>query len=247
MSEFAQNQVLGVEIPNTRWKDLYRIGFFACTAFPVFIALAVIAYFIWPYSPGFASVADIFADLQNNRLGGLVSLDLSVVVLLPVSILEMLALYAALKRINESYALIAMVLGLTGVALWLMSKPLVEMVYLSNQYAAATSEAERSLYLAAGEALSAIFSGTAWMLSQFLISISGGISCLLMLRSNLFSRATAYIGLALTILGVCFWIPGIGPILSLLATISGVIWYALMARDFYRLGWGPSNVLQANQ
>jgi len=242
MSKFVQN--MRVEIPDPRWKDLYRIGCIACAAFPVFIAIAVIAYFIWPYSPGFTSVADIFADLQNNRLGGLVSLDLSVVVLLPVSIFEMLALYAALKRINESYALIALVLGLVGVVLWLMSKPLVEMVYLSNQYAAATSEVEKSHYLAAGEALSAIFTGTAWMLSQFLISISGGISCLLMLRSNLFSRVTAYIGLALTILGVCFWIPRIGPILSLLATISGVIWYALMARDFYRLGWGLSNASQ---
>jgi hypothetical protein len=240
MTQSQPIQVLDADIPDPRWKDLYRFGCIACAAFPAFIIAAVIAYFIWPYSPGFTSVADIFADLQNNRLGGLASLDLSVVIMMPVLILEMLALYAALKRFNESYALIALVLGLVGVILWLVSKPLVEMVYLSNQYAAATSEAERSHYLAAGEALSAISSGTAWMLSQFLISISGGISCMLMLRSHFFSRMTAYIGLAMAVLGVSFWIPGIGPILSLLATIGGVIWYALMARDFYRLGWRQS-------
>ena len=76
------------------------------------------------------------------------------------------------------------------------------------------------------------------MLSQFLIAISGGISSLLMLRCKYFSRATAYVGLALAILGISFWIPGIGAILSLLGTLGGVIWFALMARDFYRLGWG---------
>jgi len=225
------------ESADPRWKDLYRIGFIACAAFPAFILIAVIAYFIWPYSPGSTSVADIFADLQNNRLGGLVSLDLSVVVLMPVMILEVLALYVALKQINESYALIALVLGLMGALLWLVSKPLVEMVALSNLYATATSEAERSQYLAAGETLSAISSGTAWMLSQFLISISGAISGLLMLRCNYFSRATAYMGIALAVFGISFWIPGIGAILSLLGTILGVGWYALMARDFYRLGW----------
>ena len=241
MTQSQPIQVADAGIPDPHWKDLYRIGCIACAIFPAFIVIAVVAYFLWPYSPGFTDVADIFADLQNNRLGGLVSLDLSVVVLMPVLIFEMLALYAALKQFNESYALIALVIGLIGVVLWLVSKPLVEMVYLSNQYAAATSEAERSHYLAAGEALSAIFSGTAWMLSQFLISISGGISCLLMLRSDFFSRSTAYTGLALAFLGVSFWIPGIGPILSLVATIGGVIWYALMARDFYRLGWGLTN------
>lgn len=228
---------LNAGTPDPRWKDLYRAGFIACAAFPVFIVLAVVAYFIWPYSPGFSSVAEIFADLQNNRLGGLVSLDLSVVILMPVLVLEMLALYAALKRVNESFSLVALVLGLLGIVLWLASKPLVEMVYLSNQYASATSEAARNHYLAAGEALNAIFSGTAWVLSQFLITISGGISCLLMLRVTFFSRATAYVGLILSVLGISFWIPVIGPALALLSTIGGVVWYALMGRDFYRLGW----------
>jgi hypothetical protein len=224
-------------MPDSRWKELYRLGFIACAAFPVFILIAVIAYFIWPYAPGFTSVAEIFTDLQNNRFGGLVSLDLSVVVLMPVMIFEMLALYAALKGVNESYTLVALVIGLIGVVLWLVSKPLVEMVYLSEQYAAATSEVARNQYLAAGEALNAVFSGTSWMLSQFFISISGVISCLLMLRTNFFSRVTAYVGLALAIFGISFWIPVIGAILSLLGTIGGVVWYILLAKDFYRMGW----------
>jgi hypothetical protein len=237
MTDPVQNQNLGVNLLDPRWKELYRLGFMACAAFPVFILVAVIAYFIWPYAPGFTSVAEIFTDLQTNRFGGLVSLDLSVVVLMPVMVFEMLALYVALKCVSESYTLIALVIGLIGVVLWLVSKPLVEMVYLSEQYAAASSEAAKNHYLAAGEALNAIFSGTSWMLSQFFISISGVISCLLMLRTHFFSRSTAYTGLALAIFGISFWIPVIGAILSLLATIGGVVWYILLAKDFYWMGW----------
>jgi hypothetical protein len=240
MTDPLQNQNLGVNLPDPRWKELYRLGFMACAAFPMFILVAVVAYFIWPYAPGFTSVAEIFTDLQTNRFGGLVSLDLSVVVLMPVMVFEMLALYAALKCVSESYTLIALVIGLIGVVLWLVSKPLVEMVYLSEQYTAASSEAAKNHYLAAGEALNTIFSGTSWMLSQFFISISGVISCLLMLRTQFFSRSTAYTGLALAIFGISFWIPVIGAILSLLATIASVVWYILLAKDFYRMGWKQS-------
>ena len=240
MNEFLQNQNPKNNLPDPHWKELYRLGFIACAAFPIFILLAVIAYFIWPYAPGFTSVADIFTDLQTNQFGGLVSLDVSVVVLMPVMIFEMLALYAALKVVNQSYTLVALVIGLIGVVLWLVSKPLVEMVYLSEQYAAASSEAAKNQYLAAGEALNTIFSGTSWMLSQFFISISGVISCLLMLRTHFFSRATAYVGLALAIFGISFWIPLIGALLSLLGTIGGVAWYILLAKDFYKMGWSHS-------
>lgn len=218
-----------------RWKDLYRIGGIACVAFPISIVIAIIVFFIWPYTPGVTSVADIFDTLQENRLAGLASLDLSVLILLPIMVPQMLAVYVALKSVNESYALLALVFGLMGIVLWLAARPLVEMAYLSDLYAAATSETARRQVLAAGEAFHALFNGTAWMLSQFLIGISGTISSLLMLQSEVFSRATAYVGLGLSIFGYGFWIPVIGVILSLLGTLGGVPWYSLMARDFFRM------------
>lgn len=223
-------------VPDPRWKALYRIGFIASIAFPVALLLAVLAFFIWPYAPGTTSVADIFALLQTDRMAGLFSLELSLPILLPIMILIYLALYVALKQVNESYALIALVLGLMGIVLWLTARPLAEMAVLSDQYAAAANDAARSQYLAAGEALHALFNGTAWMLSQFFICISYAISSLLMLRSKFFSKATAYLGIVLALTGLGFAIPVVGPILALLGTVAGVPWYILMARDFYRLG-----------
>jgi hypothetical protein len=237
MSKSTQSQLADAKIADGQWKDLYRIGLVACSAAPVAIACAIIAFFIWPYTPGTVTLVDIFASLHTDRMAGLMSLDFSVIILLPILMVQMLALYVALKKVNELYALIALVAGLMGIGLWLAARPLVEMAYLSDQYAAATTESTKSYYLAAGEALHAVFNGTTWMLSQFLIGISYTISCLLMLRSMIFRKATAYVGLALAIFGYGFWIPVIGPILSLLGTVAGVSWYILMARDFRRLGW----------
>ena len=226
-----------VAAPDPRWKDLYRLGAIACILLAAAIPLAIIAYFIWPYTPGIRSVAEIFTSLQTDRLAGLMSLDLSVLILEPLAILQTLALYAALKKVNESLTLIALVLGAMGTLLWLTARPLVEMTYLSGQYAAATTEASRAQYLAAGEALHALFNGTAWLLSQFLIAASSTISDLLMLKTQFFHKWTAYTGLALAIPGFAFWMPTIGMYLSLFGTLFGTAWFILLARDFVRMGW----------
>lgn len=235
MSESTSNQVVDTVIADPSWKDLYRIGAVACIAFPISIVVAIIVFFIWPYAPGAIPVADIFAILQTSRMAGLMALEIQVIVLLAVMVLQLLAVYAALKRVNASYALIALIFGLMGVLLWLTARPVVEMSHLSDQYAAATTDAARGQYLAAGEAFYALFDGTTWMVSQFFIGISGMISSLLMIRSQAFSKATAYTGIGLSIVGFGFWIPVIGVVLSLLGTMGGVIWYSLMARDFFRL------------
>ncbi len=237
MSEAKQSQATAVGVPDPRWKDLYRIGSIACIAFPVLIIAFIVAYFVWPYTPGLTSVVDIFDTLQDNRLEGLISLDLAVPVMLPLLVLQMLALYVALKRVNESYALIALVFGLTGVVLWLAVRPLAEMVYLSGQYATATTGGAKSQYLAAGEALSALFNGTAWMFSQILIPISYTISSLLMLQSSVFSRVEAYVGIVFKPLGMGILLPGIGATIGILGTLGGVVWYLLLSRTFFKLGW----------
>jgi hypothetical protein len=246
MDETIQKQVTRVGTPNPHWKDLYRIGFVACITIPVSIALAVIVYFIWPYTPGFTSVESIFVQLQYNRIAGLMSLDFMMMFIIPIMILHLLALYVALKPVNESYALIALVFGIIANILILVARPLLEMVYLSNQYAAATSEVAKSQYLAAGESFHALFDGTTWLWWNIMTGISYLISCLLMLRSKVFSKATAYVGIALFVVGSGVYIPAL-VILSLVSTIASIIWYPMQARAFYRLGWGKSDAIPEAQ
>jgi hypothetical protein len=221
-----------------RWRDLYRVGAVACVTVIVMVSLSVAGYFWRPYAPREESTREIFESLRDGLLGALVSLDIMLPVTALVTMLVMLALYAALRPVNESWALIALVVGIVGVVLIVPARPIAELVYLSDQYAAASSEAARSQYLAAGEALIAVFDGTAWMVFTVFIGTSGLISSLLMLRSEVFTTATAWLGVVATVPSFGFFIPVLGPLLLFVGTFAGVVWYVLLAWTFYRLGWG---------
>jgi hypothetical protein len=226
------------ESADGRWLDLYRVGGWSCFILAAMIVFAIAAYFIWPYTPGFTSLEAILTTLHENRVSGLMSLDLVMVLMSPLTIIPSLALYVALKRVNESYALIALALGLTGIVLCFVDRPLVEMVALSDLYAAATTDAARQQILAAGEAFHVMFNGTAWVLWNFFLCLSYMINEVLMLRGGGFRKSTAYLGLVLSVSGLGFWLPGIGTRLSLLGTAGGVAWYVLMGTDLLRLAGG---------
>jgi len=236
MPHLQPNRVPDIEIADPRWKDLYKIGGIASIMGVIIILLAVIVFFIWPYAPGFTTTVGVFETIQHDRLGGLMALDFFLVVGNLISILFYLAIYAALKRVNESFALIALVLGLIAVVSLIPARPIAELFALSDRYAAASNEAERSQYLAAGEALLTLFNGTAWAVYYFLGPISGLISSLLMLRSNIFSKATAYVGIITSIIACGLLVPGIGPVLAFLSMLGYVIWNILLARKFFQLG-----------
>jgi hypothetical protein len=243
MARVQANHVLETGQAEQSWKGLYVAGGLASIVFVAVILAAVVAYFIWPYTPGFTSAEHIFGTLQDNRIAGLMSLDLLMVVAVLVSVPIELALYVALKQVDRSYALIALVLVLLSVVLCLQSRPIAEVVYVSDQYAAATTELARSQYLAAGEALLAHFNGTAWMLYTVLTGFSGVIFSLLMFRSHVFGKLTGYTGIVLSIAGIGVFIPAIGIPLSLLATVGGVLWYVMIGRELLlmvRSGQAPS-------
>ncbi len=235
MSQLFGNQAADTEVADPRWKDLYRIGGISSIFIAACVIVAIIAFFIWPFKPGFTSTENIFMTLQKDRLGGLISLDLLMLLIVPLGVLPSLAMYVALKRVNESYALIALVLALIAVATLIPARPLAELVSLSEKFAAATSEAERGQYLAAGESLHALFNGTAWIAQTVFFMLSGVINCLLMARTRLFSKATAYVGFISNAAGLGFFAPVVGIVLLFASTIVGVMWFILMGRDFLRV------------
>ena len=219
-----------------RWKDLYNIGAIASILQLVIVILAVAAFFIWPYAPGFTSTEAVFTAIQNDRLGGLMALDFFLLAGSLVSVVTYLAMYVSLKRVNESLALIALALGLIAVAALIPARPISEIITLSDRYAAATTDAERNLVLAAGESLLALFNGTSWLIYYFLGPISGLISSFLMLRSRFFKKATAYVGLVTSIVACGILLPGLGAILAMLSMLGYMIWNVQLALEFFRLG-----------
>jgi len=235
MTHVQSTKFTDAEIAKSRWKDLYRLAGIAAIVSEIIIFLGIATYFIWPYSPGSKTTEDILLFLQENPLGGLISLDLFLFLGNLFSILLFLALFVSLKTINESYALVALTVGLIGVGLLVPSRPLFELYALSKLYIASADGALKDQYLAAGETLLLLFDGTGWFMNTLLGAISLLISSILMLRSNLYSRITAYVGIV-TNLAICgFFIPGIGVLLLFLSLPGYMIWYFLLAKKFFQM------------
>jgi hypothetical protein len=109
------------------------------------------------------------------------------------------------------------------------------MLYLSNQFAAAATEAQKTMYLAAGEATLATFHGTAFQVSYVLGSINGLILSLVMLRSRIFSRATAYVRIASSVFDFGLYVPAIGIFLSIFSVLFLFAWNIMVARRLFQL------------
>jgi hypothetical protein len=148
---------------------------------------------------------DLFRD---NELAGLLAFEILFVVNAALGIATTLALYVALRRVSESLMAIATALGLVEAVAFIVARPALEMLYLSNQYADASTDAQRAALLAAGEALLATFHGTAFHVGINLFSIYYLIVSIVMLRSNIFGRATAYTGIVAAILNWGLYVPG---------------------------------------
>ena len=218
-----------------RWRPLYRIGAVAALLSTVVIPLSIVAFFIWPLWPD-----NILALIQEDWLAGLMGLDSMYLLSNVLAIPFFLVLYVTLKEVDESLALIALTLGLLGLVCLVPSRPIAEMFTLSDQYAAAATDAERAIYLAAAEAVLAHFHGMAYHAHYVLGPASLLVSSFLMLRSDTFSRATAYVGIVTNIVVFGLYVPEVGVFISMLSVVGYFIWYVLIARRLIKLGWGES-------
>lgn len=184
--------------------------------------------------------------LQENRLIGLTLLNFFDVIEYALVGLMFLALYGALRQTSKSAMLIATTCGLVGITVYLASNQAFAMLALSERYATATTAAQRSLYLAAGEALlatnnpEAIYQGSGIYFSLFLVLLAGLIISIVMLRSETFRKATAITGMLANGIGLCYFI-GLAfawELYWLPIPISApfrVIWYFLIALRLFKL------------
>jgi hypothetical protein len=218
-----------------RWQDLYKLAGIAAIVSEFVILLGIVTFFVWPYAPGSKTTEEILRLLQSNPLGGLISLDLFLFVGNLFSVFLFLALYVSLKPVNESFALVALVVGLIGLVLLIPARPIFELFALSRQYAVATTDAARSQILTAGDALLALFDGTNWFMNTLLGALSLLTSSLLMLRSQTYSKPTAYAGIFTNAVVCGFFIPTLGKFLLFLSLPGYMIWYYFLAKRFFQM------------
>ena len=235
MSQSSMDQIANARPQDGRWQGLYRIGAVAALISVIVIPISIVTFFIWPPFPD-----DILLVIQEDWLAGLMGLDFLYLFSNVFAIPFFLVLYVTLKGVDESWALVALTLGLLGLVCLVPSRPIPEMFALSDQYAAAATDAERAIYQAAGEATLALFHGMAYHTHYVLGSASLLISSFLMRRSHTFSKATAYVGIVTNIVVFGLYVPEVGVYISLLSVVGYLLWYILIARRLVRLGWGKS-------
>lgn len=212
---------------------LYRAGAAAAIAMFAIMAAQILVFVLFPPPE---TVEGFFALFQQSWLKGLLSLDLLYLVNNALLILIYLALYAALRRANASVSLIALTLGLVGIASYYASGIAFEMLTLSRLYAAA-DEAGRQALLSSGQVLLASYTGTAFDAYYILNAASLLLFAAAMLRSTEFPRAAAVWGL---VSGVLMAIPSsagiLGMIFSLASLVPWAVFLAFSLRQFLRLG-----------
>jgi hypothetical protein len=225
---------------DSRWQWLYRLSGSAALITAIFIPLQVVIFMARPPP---TTAQGYFTVFQSNPLIGLLNLDLLLIIDQILGVVILVALYVVLGRTSEAWMAVALALGLIVAASFIASNTAFNLLTLSNQYAAATTEAQRAMYLAAGEAMLAIYTGTAFQVFYLLGAVVGTIIAVVMLRSELFSKTTAYMGILANVISLGLYVPVVGIYVSIFSVLFLEIFYILAARRLFQMGRRASQLV----
>lgn len=239
-----KNQAASIEKINPLFKDLYKLG--AVAAWLVAgLTLSEIIFFTFYPQPD--TIRDWFALFQSNKLIGLLVFWGFEGLMYGLFIFVFLALYFTLRKTNPSWMVIAITFALLGIGIFFATNNPFSMLTLSDQYAIASVDAEKSAFLAAGEAILANTNQRGvggFNMGLFLVSVAGLIISTVMLHSQVFSKETAYLGIFAFAFSLADYLRQAlteSVLISLLVILTGallfIIWFILVGRRLYRLGY----------
>ena len=234
------------------YQQLYRIGSIAALVAAAAILGEVVVLAI---APPPETLHDWFVLLQSNNLLGLLDLWGLEALLYLAFIPVFLAIAMALKKAQPSLVLLALTVALLGIGVFLATNNPIAMLALSEKYAAATTAAEKSTLLAAGQALLVHTNQRAvggFNMALFLVSIAGLLMACTMRRSAAFGSATAVVGILAHALSLADYLRQAltaSPIVTLLIVVPNalllVAWYILVGRKLAQLGRPGATVLHS--
>jgi hypothetical protein len=238
-----------LENNQTQWNSIYQIGGLAAIGAVVVGVSEIVITFLPGGNVPRETVLEWFQLFQENWFMGLRNLGLLNIMLNTLAILIFFALYGA-HRQNEDqpYAALAAIIALLGIGVFYATNRAFAMLDLSRQYASATTEAQRAVVEAAGQAMLSVGKshtpGT--FLGFSLIEAAGVMMAVVMLRGRIFDQAAAYagmLGFGMLLLFEVFssFVAGLNNLAMILVMIGGLAsmaWYILIARRLFQLGTG---------
>jgi len=188
------------------------------------------------------TINECFSMLQENRLLGLLRLDVLTVFVMPVYYVFFYSLYLALRKIDQGIITISTIIVFAGLTLFLATPSVFSYLELSDKYALAVTETHKNQLLAAGEAIIAsdMWHGTGAKLGGLMLEIGAMMISIIMLKGGIFNKLTAYTGIVLHGLDfahivVGFLLPSIGFILMAIAGPLYLLWFPLIGIRLFKL------------
>jgi hypothetical protein len=230
------------------WKGIYLLG--AVTT--IIVLLGVILDIIVGSVTGGGNLTalpktaiDKFAELQKNCLLDLYGMDLLNVINQLILIPAYFALYAAHRKHQNALAALALIVFLIGTTLFVANNTALTMLDLSNKYIAATSDAQKTLIAAGGEAMLA--KGSHGSMSAFvgflLPNIAGIIMSFVMLTGNVFGRVNSWFGIIGSIMIIMYLVlvtftPGMKSVALAISAPGGIllmVWMVLFTIRLFKM------------
>lgn len=232
--------------PKDNWNSLYRLGGWAAVIFVLYSLTTMVLLIVIGGQP--TTAAEAFDMLKDNKFVALLRLDILTLFVMPLYYLIFLNIYVALRRTNLSVVTLGTLIAFAGVTLVLATPSVFSWLALSDKFAAAGTDIQREQLLAAGEAIVAsdMWHGSGAVIGGIMMLIGVLVVSAVMLRSENFGKATAYVGiithgLDLIRIFVSFFAPPISFILMAIAGPLYLVWFPLLARDFFKLSRGSFN------
>lgn len=191
-----------------KWQGLLKLGGWSGVIIAALFLGETIIY-LTSGAPSLADAAGWLALFQTNRMLALIDFGLLEFYGLVLFVPMFLALYAALRRVSESSMLVGAALALIGVGINFATGQLFALLSISGLHAAAATEAQRAQFLAAAQvslaqaAQGGIGGGVQGGVP---LAVAGLIISAVMLRSPLFGKATAYVGLLANAVGLMMYV-----------------------------------------
>lgn len=226
--------MMHAEAEPEKWALLYRLAARLAVVMLFLIPVQVIIFALFPIPE---TIDEFFSTFNGNWALGLLHADVLYIINNLIVGVMYLAFYFSLKRRGESLMLIALVLGLIGICAYMASNKAFELLSLSKGFSLAADEAAKNLYRAAGMAVLAEWQGTAFDVYYVLNGIALIIMAFVMLKSPLYGKRTAMIGIAA---GILMAIPStagkLGLAFSLASLVPWIVFAAMSAKVFLALG-----------
>ncbi len=227
----------GSEAVDAEWKTLYRAGGVGWIIVGIlyFVEIPMFFLLVSSLSSGDAAVKNLAGQASVAQI----TIGLAIISHL-FSVPGIPSLYQALKRVNKSIMLIAAgFLSLFVVLDMAVATPaFLSLITLSQNYAAATSDTQRTAILATANYAFSIFSTSTPAYGSLIPSL-GALLASITMRRGVFKKTIATLGSVTGIIGIIAGLAFILPALTILDIANLILfgaWLILIGQKLYTLG-----------